>query len=624
MAMAAETDIPRLLGEIASLADEVGDVESARRAGDELRAVSAQTARVVVVGEKKRGKSSLINALLRRPGLLPVDADIATSVHITVFAADSEQAAVVDETHPEGFAIPLSEVGEYAALDIGSREMRHPGVREVSVGLPDPLLRADLDLIDTPGVGGLVAGHAALTLAALTLADALLFVVNGSSELTDSECEFLKRATERIATVVFVLAQTDKYPEWRQVLAADQALIAKHAPEFAKASWFAVSSRNRQDAARAAADGRAERAATLEQRSGFGPLEDELTRQIAGRASELRDQNAAFVARRVLDKLISDQERRQRSLARDPKLIEAVRAKKAALDAAARADATWRRELGRLFGTLGKESSLLYQRSLVALQVDSERWVATADTATASQIAHDYDAGLRAVWTDVEARTREGALAIAAHLADMLGADGIDALDADVPYPEQLAARQLLLTSEPEAKGFGGKLARLMPNLQGVSMASMVGHLLFSAINPFAVFAIGGLLAGLVGGDRRDQAARARARADVQRHIQSVSNQARFEFGNALGDLIKSLQDQLTETIEDRMRARRDELSAAIAEASRHLEESEQVLAPQREACERVLARLRELSSRAGQLTAIEGAAGIGGAGGTAQPALPA
>src|SRR5579863_4152152 len=112
--MAADTDIPRLLGEIAAVADEVKDADAAKRARDELKAVSAQAARVVVVGEKKRGKSSLINALLRRPGLLPVDSDIATSVHVTVFAADSEQALVVDESHPEGFAIPLADIGEYA------------------------------------------------------------------------------------------------------------------------------------------------------------------------------------------------------------------------------------------------------------------------------------------------------------------------------------------------------------------------------------------------------------------------------------------------------------------------------------------------------------------------------
>lgn len=603
--MATETDIPRLLGEIGAVADETGDADSARLAREELGAVSSQAARVVVVGEKKRGKSSLINALLRRPGLLPVDSDIATSVHITVFAAPTEQALVADETHPEGFLIPLTEVAEYAALDPKTMEMTHPGVREVSIGLPDPLLDTGLDLIDTPGVGGLVAGHAALTLAALSMADALLFVVNGSSELTRSECEFLTRATERIASVVFVLAQVDKYPKWRQTLAADQELIIKHAPRFAGSPWYQVSSRNRLDALREAADGHAGRAALLEQRSGFAALEAELTQRIAGRAAELRAQNAAFVALRVLDKLTADQERRRQSLDKNPALIGVVQAKRAALAESTRQDATWRRELDRSFQALRKESSVLYQRALLDLQLGSDTLMASVTTATASQIAHDYDAGLRAVWADVESSTREGALAIAANLAAMLGAEGIDALDADVPYPEQLASRQLLLTSEPQPQGFGGRLARLMPSLQGVSMVSMLGHLLFAAVSPFTIVAIGGAVATLLGRERGDQAARARARADVQRHIQTVSSQARLEFGNGLDDLVQSLKDQLRDLIEDRMAKRQAELSAAIAEASKHLEESEQVLAPQREACERILGRLRALSGRAGQLAAI-------------------
>jgi ribosome biogenesis GTPase A len=36
---------------------------------------------IVVVGETKRGKSSLINALVNVPGLSPVDAQVATSTY---------------------------------------------------------------------------------------------------------------------------------------------------------------------------------------------------------------------------------------------------------------------------------------------------------------------------------------------------------------------------------------------------------------------------------------------------------------------------------------------------------------------------------------------------------------
>lgn len=241
----------------------------------------------------------------------------------------------------------------------------------------------------------------------------------------------------------------------------------------------------------------------------------------------------------------------------------------------------------------------------------ADEWAAEASTATATQIAHDFDAGLRAVWADVEMRTRDGALAIAASLASTIGADGIDVLESDVPYPEQLAARNLVRTSQQG----DSTLLRLMPGLSGISMATMVGHLLLATVNPFALLMVGGALGVKiveVHGRRED---RARARADVQRHIQSVASQARLEFGNALTHLIETLRTQLTELIEDRMRARLKELNDAYVVANRHLTEAEQVLEPQRDECRLVLAQLRGLTGRARELTsALSGPAGALGA----------
>jgi len=622
--MAVDAGIPALLAEIAAVGDELGDAESAQRARTEAGAVAAQAARVVVVGEKKRGKSSLINALLRRPGLLPVDADIATSVHVAVYAADQEQATAVCERsadtrsaglsgagwQPPGAAaevvtIPLDKVAEYAALDPDTGDMRHPGVREVRIGLPDPLLRSGIELIDTPGVGGLVSGHAALTMAALTMADALLFVVNGSGELTASECAFLARATERIASVAFVLTQADKYDRWRDVLAANRALIARHAPGFASARWFPVSSRHRETAIAAAAAGRADDAAALEKRSGFWPLEQTLTRDIAARATEVRAGNAAWVAQRVLAKLTADQQRKQQSLAQDPKLIEAVTAQQARLNDARRTDAAWPRDLDREFKELGKQLNRLYQRRVVELQATAERWVADANTATASQVAHDFDAELRALWTDLETSMRQGALSIARRIAAKLGAVGVDALDADVPYPEQLARTRDPWRSEaPPPDGLPEAVSRYWPAMSGFSMVALVVAHLGLAIPPLGLVGAGAALGWMIMKGRGATEANARARADVHRHIQGLLNQARIELLTALQDGMEAMQNEIGDGIRKRMAARDCELSAAKAEALRHLEESGQVLKPQREATEQALRRLGGLSARTAELTA--------------------
>jgi len=592
-----------LLTEIAAAADRLGDADAAQRVRSEAGAVASHSARVVVVGEKKRGKSSLINALLQRPDLLPVDADIATSVHISVHAADVEEATVVDEKDPGGRQISLAEVAEYAALDPATMEMRHPGVREVSVGLPHPLLRAGIELIDTPGVGGLVSGHAELTLAALSMADALVFVVNGSSELTASELTFLMRATERVETVVFVLTQIDKYPKWRDVLAADRRLAAEHARQFAGAPWLPVSSRIRLDAGRAAAAGDADRAAALAERSGFAPLEQILVGQISGHAVDLRAINAARVARRVLDMLTAAQDRRLRSLAKDPTLTAAVADRRNKLAECRRSDASWRRGLDQGFRELARQMQREYSRRITQLQEHAEQWAREADTATVTQVAHDFDAGTQALWAELSALVGEGALRIAAHTAADVGEAGLDGLDADMPYPDQLEQLpEFQLAEEQREGGWSGALRRYWPALPGVSMTSMAVHIFIASINPFALIGVGGMVAAALLKSGKQQADKARARDEVYRHIQTALNHIRVEIPVALQDGMEAYQNAISDLISDRIQAREQELETAIDEAAQHLQESEEQLAPQRAAAEQDLRQLRELTARTEQL----------------------
>ena len=219
---------------------------SSRTACGTSWAAPGSTATVVAVGEKKRGKSSLINALV---GLTS-----SRSTWTSLPACTSP--STTPRTPPHGCTTPRGPRGGRSGSTtspstrpvlITGRACDY-GVSQVAVLSPSPLLARGLTLIDTPGVGGLTAGHAAITLATLDRADALLFVVNGHTELTASELAFLERATERVSVVLFVLTQFDQAPEWRAVLARNRELIAGHAPRHANAPWFVVNSRARSDA----------------------------------------------------------------------------------------------------------------------------------------------------------------------------------------------------------------------------------------------------------------------------------------------------------------------------------------------------------------------------------------
>ncbi|NJP45658.1 dynamin family protein [Actinacidiphila epipremni] len=321
-------------------------------AGSRAAALRAQAAgagsapsAVVVVGEKKRGKSSLINALLERPDLLPVDADVATAVYLSVRHEPVDCARVLSDDRPGGKEVPLDEIAEYAAVDPQTRDSRHPEVTGVAVGVPAALLEDGLTLIDTPGVGGLVSGHAAITMATLARADALLFVVDGSSELTKSELAFLEKAAEQVATVVFVLTQTDTYPHWRAVLNRNRGLLAEHAGAFARAPWYPVSSRYRLDAIRARAQGDGEWADELYERSGFRPLEEELRLRIVRRAERDRLAGLLAAAGASLAERDAVLARREKELAAGPGDEEELLRQQRELERLAAPQARWRQRL---------------------------------------------------------------------------------------------------------------------------------------------------------------------------------------------------------------------------------------------------------------------------------------
>ena len=180
----------------ATLAAESGRGDLVERMQSRNRVLADPAVTVMVVGEFKQGKSSLINALLSAP-VCPVDDDVATAVPTVIRYAERARAAVAggdESADPNWTEVPIDEarrvVLEGAAVASGRR-------RVVEIGLPRRLLADGLVLVDTPGVGGIGSVHAAATASALPAADAILFVSDASQELTAPELEFLS-ATRRL------------------------------------------------------------------------------------------------------------------------------------------------------------------------------------------------------------------------------------------------------------------------------------------------------------------------------------------------------------------------------------------------------------------------------------------
>ena len=147
---------------------------------------------VAVVGEFKRGKSTLVNALLQTD-VCPTDADIVTAVPTVVrYGAEPSAAAQLEPVErppadsPDGGTVEepvdvdrLADLVSEAADPSWRRRLR-----SVEVRLPHRLLKTGLSLVDTPGVGGLESAHGIVTLGALRTTAGVIFVTDASQELT--------------------------------------------------------------------------------------------------------------------------------------------------------------------------------------------------------------------------------------------------------------------------------------------------------------------------------------------------------------------------------------------------------------------------------------------------------
>jgi GTP-binding protein EngB required for normal cell division len=190
--------------------------------------------RVLVAGEAKRGKSTLVNALLGRvvlpTGVTPLTA-VATSVR---YGADEAVTAVFGDGRTETF--PLS------ALDDLVTERGNPGnrrgVASVTVAVDAPVLAGGVELVDTPGTGSVYAHNTAEAELALETMDAAVFVLTADPPVSASERDLMSRVAGLSVTMFVVLNKADYLDAGRANDCAGQLLDGHATGELAQALEF--------------------------------------------------------------------------------------------------------------------------------------------------------------------------------------------------------------------------------------------------------------------------------------------------------------------------------------------------------------------------------------------------
>lgn len=197
---------------------------------DRVRAAGARLTRpataVCVVGEFKQGKSSLVNGLLGVE-VCPVDDDLATSAITLVRYGEQLGAVIRRKVDGKAVAeqIPVEQLSEWVSE--AGNPGNHKGVERVEITAPGAILKQGLVLVDTPGMGGLGAGHAAATLSFLPFADGVILVSDASAELSAPELAFLQRASELCPTVLFAQTKIDLYPAWPTIVERNRGHLSR-------------------------------------------------------------------------------------------------------------------------------------------------------------------------------------------------------------------------------------------------------------------------------------------------------------------------------------------------------------------------------------------------------------
>lgn len=201
------------LREVGRAAQRIGFDEVVTRVEQIAQRVEDDVFRIAVVGEFKRGKSTLINALLGRE-ILPADVlpCSATLNRVTYGLQPSVRLVFKPDgdAPPREETIGIDELSDYVTKLTPDSEQRATDIQEAIVYYPVKYCRDKADIIDTPGLNDDEA-MTRVTLSVLPQVDAALLVILAQSPFSSYEADFLGRMlTNDMGRVLFVVNRLDE------------------------------------------------------------------------------------------------------------------------------------------------------------------------------------------------------------------------------------------------------------------------------------------------------------------------------------------------------------------------------------------------------------------------------
>lgn len=538
----------------------------AARAERALARLRHSDVRVLVVGEFKQGKSQLINAMVNAP-VCPVDDDVATAVPTVVRYAPEPTVNIVRGKRSEDgenvvlqdpVRVPIEKLAEHVS------EAGNPGNREnlqyAEVGIPRRVLENGLELVDTPGVGGLGSAHGSATMAVLPTADAILLVSDAANEYTRPELEFLRQAARLCPNVACVLSKTDLYPEWRRISELNRGHL--QVMGIADAELLPVSSTLRLHAV-------AGEDSALNAESGYPELMTFLRDRVLGQQAELASRATGNDVVAIAEQLAASM-RSELEVLQDPDQaeakVEALRSAKDRASALKDRTARWQQTLNDGIADLNADIDYDLRDRMREIIRESELDLdAVGDPQPVwEQFSEDVYQRVAAATSANFLWTSERVQWLAGQVAGLFAEDGAEALpELHIGSSELLSTVQEMQLPTGEKFGVGQKA---MSGLRG----GYIGTLMFGMMSTFAGFALLNPLSAvagvLMGGKTvRDEKHRVieRRRSEAKAALRRYIDEVQFQVGTESREMLRKLQREL-----------RDHFTAQAEELGRSLQES--------------------------------------------------
>lgn len=197
-------ELTESLAQLREYSEELDLKNTAKSISDTIDKMANEHFEVAIVGEFKRGKSTLINALLGEE-VLPADVLPATATLNRVTYSDTPY---VEVEYKDGASekVEIDKLADYVTKLSYESEKRAETVKQATVYYATDFCRNNVDIIDTPGLND-DEQMTNVTLSILPEIDAAVFVISANSPFSQFEKEFLekKMLTSDMGRIIFAV-----------------------------------------------------------------------------------------------------------------------------------------------------------------------------------------------------------------------------------------------------------------------------------------------------------------------------------------------------------------------------------------------------------------------------------